>query len=62
MLAARVGSGLYFARPDRTVERVFDFDVADGMYITHADVLARGDRVAAYAVVTALGGAKSPAS
>lgn len=60
MLAARVGAGLYFARPDRTVERIFDFDVPEGMYVTEADVIARGDRIAAYAVVSALGGAKSP--
>lgn len=60
MLAARLGSALHFAYPDRTTKEVFSFDLPEGSYVTDANVVARGDRVAAYIIANALGGASDP--
>jgi hypothetical protein len=60
MLAARVNDGLFFAYPDRTVREVFTFGVpADGYVSGDAQVIARGDLVAAYVVVAPLGNESS---
>lgn len=61
MLAARVDRSLHFVYPDRGVQEVVKLDVPEGMYVTHSDVIARGDLVAVYAVVTAFGGKDGPA-
>jgi hypothetical protein len=60
MLAARLGQAIHFVYPDRSSKQVFAFDVPEGMYLSGADVAARGDRVAAYGIVHALGGGKEP--
>lgn len=60
MLAARVGSSVHFAYPDRSTKQVFTFDVPEGMYVSRADVIARGDHVAAYVLVIPSGGAPEP--
>ncbi|MEO7327644.1 MAG: hypothetical protein ABI193_03630 [Minicystis sp.] len=60
MLAVRVGSAVHFAYPDRSTRQIYAFDIPEGMHLTQAGVTARGDRVAAYAIVSALGGKKEP--
>jgi hypothetical protein len=50
MLAARLGSRLVFAYPDRSTREVFSFELPEGAGLRHGGVIARGDRVAAYIV------------
>lgn len=60
MLASRLGGSVYFSYPDRTSHEVFTFALPEGSYVTGADVVARGDRVAAYIIADALGAATEP--
>ena len=60
MLAARIGPALHFAYPDRSTRQVHTFEVPEGSRVIQASVIARGDRVAAYAIVSAKGGAAEP--
>lgn len=60
MLAARIGTALHYAYPDRSTRQVFSFALAANSYVVQADVLARGDRVAAYVVTAAVAGAAQP--
>lgn len=52
MLAAHVEGAILWVYPDRTSLEVARFDVPEGFYISRADILARRDGVAAFALVT----------
>ncbi|MBK8257195.1 MAG: hypothetical protein IPK82_31545 [Polyangiaceae bacterium] len=54
MLASRLGSGIFYTYPDTSSAQVFTFNVPPEMYISRSDVIARGDRVAAFAYVRPL--------
>lgn len=54
MLVARVDAAIQFAYRDLSSREVFRFSVPSGGYIARADVIARGDRVVAFALVRAL--------
>lgn len=56
MLAARIDDAVHFVYPDRSVRRVFDLSIPGDGYVVGAGVTARGDRVAAYAIIAPSGG------
>lgn len=59
MLAARLDDGLHFAYRDRSAREVFTFDVPEQGYVADARLLARGELVAAYVLVSPLGGTEA---
>jgi hypothetical protein len=59
MLAARIDDAVHFVYPDRSVRRVFDLSIPGDGHVVGAGVTARGDRVAAYAIITPLGKSNS---
>lgn len=54
MLASRLGSGIFYTYSDTSSKQVFTLNVPPEMYISRSDVIARGDRVAAFAYVRPL--------
>lgn len=55
MLASRLSSSVYYSYPDRSSKPVWSFDIPVDMYVSRSDVIARGDRVAAFAYIRPLG-------
>lgn len=55
MLVARVDASIHFAQRDRSSREVFRFTIPSGGYIARAGLIARGDRVVAYALLRPLG-------